>query len=378
MSALVSVSDLLTGDNNTTVQRIAIDGRINLADGHARQDLHAFELDLVERASEIFHEVWPKDYSSVENAFLDRFYELGGQRRPDHVLLSYSVSSLVQSIAIHLRRNHRRVCYAEPCFDNFVDLVANVGVETTRIGYPDLPALLGTVPDFDVLWVVAPGNPDGQELDEDLLGALAEHCERHDVLLVVDCCFRLFSPRMTSWCQYSVLDESGVSYVVLEDTGKVFPFLDLKVGMLAASADVLGALHELNRDLLLNVSPWVLELLGRGCTGAAEMGLEDYLWRGVRRNREGFLGLTDGLLHDLAPESTVPLLWLELTPEVPFDAVELRKHLTKSDVHVLDGRYFYAERDRGARRLRVAISRSTPSVLAAAERVVAAIGELRG
>lgn len=365
-------------ENNTALQRLAIDGNINLADGHARQPLHPFEVKLLGGSQRIFHDVWRQDYTTVENAFLDRFFAVNRQRRPGQVLLSYSVSSLVHSVGIHLRRQRSIVCYAEPCFDNFIDLVANAGVPTSRVDYSMLGGMLDSAPDFDVLWLVVPGNPNGYELDEAFLAAVAEYCRRNGTVLVVDCCFRLFSPQMTSWCQYTVLAESGASYIILEDTGKVFPFLDLKVGMLAASPDLIGPLHRLNRDLLLNMSPWMLELLGRSCEGAAELGLADYLWRNVARNRAEFVRgvCSSGLLRDLCPTSTVPLLWLEVAEDAPFDAVELRRELHRRDVHVLDGRYFYAERQRGTRRLRIAISRSPRIIHAAAQRIAATIQEL--
>jgi hypothetical protein len=53
-----------------------------------------------------------------------------------------------------------------------------------------------------------------------------------------------------------------LNYLFIEDTGKVYPLAEMKVGLVAASPALIVDLRRVTDELLLNTSPFVLSLLG--------------------------------------------------------------------------------------------------------------------
>jgi hypothetical protein len=95
----------------------------------------------------------------------------------------------------------------------------------------------------------------------------------------------LFSQDLRSWDQYAVLRESGVSFIAIEDTGKVLPLRDLKIGTCICSADLYEDCARLHNDLLLNVSPFILKLNTEVLRLVGEHGI-DRLLATVETNRK--------------------------------------------------------------------------------------------
>ena len=83
---------------------------------------------------------------------------------------------------------------------------------------------------------------------------------------MIDRCFASFAlmDGGTRWFDiYDLLESSGVSYLLIEDTGKVWPLQDAKCAILMTSRDIYPAIYDIHTSVLLNVSPFTLNMLTR-------------------------------------------------------------------------------------------------------------------
>lgn len=187
-----------------------------------------------------------------EREFTETFFALHGQptaRRLDRTMLSYSASVATMIAGMYLRQRNLSVALVEPCFDNLVDLLKHLEVPLEALPEEAL-ADIGTIADrlagieADALYLVDPNNPTGFSL---LKGgpagfeAVAEFCARTSKILIVDFCFASFAiadGRFERFDIYEVLERTGVTYMVIEDTGKTWPVQDAKCAMITVSADI--------------------------------------------------------------------------------------------------------------------------------------------
>jgi len=108
--------------------------------------------------------------------------------------------------------------------------------------------------------LVCPNNPTGQELTREQVAKVVELCQKKHLLLIIDFSFRFLSD-FRKWDQYELLLKSGIEFVCLEDTGKTWPTMELKIGILMASEGIYASLEVITDDMLLNVSPIIFLLL---------------------------------------------------------------------------------------------------------------------
>jgi aspartate/methionine/tyrosine aminotransferase len=190
------------------------------------------------------------------------------------------------------------------------------------------------------------------------------------VVLVVDQCFRAFDVR-AQYDAYACLDATGVEYVVIEDTGKLWPACGLKLGFLCTSMGTRLPVAEAMSDVLLTASPFVARLVEELATDMAAGGL-----RQMHELIAGNRAIIAEALDDLAKasladgDSRVSVARVELTEP---NATRVWGRLLRRGVHTVPCRPFYwAQPDEGERFLRVALSRNREDV----ERAVAAIREV--
>jgi aspartate/methionine/tyrosine aminotransferase len=185
------------------------------------------------------------------------------------------------------------------------------------------------------------------------------------VVLTLDTSFRGFDPD-AHYDHYEVLEASGCRWVVIEDTGKLWPTLELKIGWLVFSKDVGLPLPEIYSDILLGVSPLVLSMVRRFCEDAAGGGLAD-LHRFIAANRATLHEHLSGV-----PQLTFPYpgsrASVELLDLGPRSALDVWSGLREHNVYALPGEKFHwANPAEGGNRLRIALSRPAGSVLSAAK-----------
>ena len=268
-------------NTNTALERLAINSGVNLSDAHARAPLGPVGAQSVANLDRLFDEASRMAQYSAEGELVGAFERLGGVHFPRAPQISYSSSSLVIVIANYLRRVNCRVHILDPCFDNIRDLLVTAGLSVDAISESavlDSSNRLQQMGRGDVLWLTAPSNPTGWVLDAREYSRVAGTCADNGVLLVVDHCFRFFSPTTSSFDQYEILERSaGLEYITIEDTGKTTSLLDLKVGLLVASASLELPLRLLNEEVLLNVSPFACVVIARALDALAAGDLEHHL-----------------------------------------------------------------------------------------------------
>lgn len=350
----------------------ALTTRFNLADAHTHQRQSASQHKIVSRLPDLWYESEEGLQATYEERFMDAFFRLHGQptaRTMQRTLLSYAASISTMVAGMFLRQRRMSVSLIEPCFDNLHDVLANLGVplypiDESLLRDPDeIYAQLKRHVRTDALFLVDPNNPTGFTLLSHGRRGFEEvvrFCRDHNKLLLIDFCFAsftLFDPELTRFDIYELLEESGVTYLAIEDTGKTWPIQDAKAAMITASRDIQEAVYNIHTSVLLNVSPFVLNML----THYVEDSIADRM-ASVRHvldvNRTAARNALQGsILEYQEPIAKVSVAWFKLdTPELT--APELQRQLAGEGLYILPGRYFYWNQpSRGESFVRLALAR---------------------
>lgn len=358
---------------STEYERQSLAKVINLSDGHTRQPLTSSQKQIISRLPRLYREA--KRYSQIEleQNFISTFLELAGQSKvqeTDRYLLSYSASCEIEMLASYFRRTSKTVALIEPTFDNTPNILKREGVPLLVLPEEwlteDLLSKKLAALDCDVIWIVSPNNPTGHYLDKDDFTALLSCCARQGKMLVCDFCFRFFSPNLIFWDQYAALEESGVSYVTIEDTGKTWSTQDLKLGMLVCSHDLFTAMYLMHDDLLLNVSPFVLMVLTEFINDTRQHGLDATILYHVLRNRHMVRrALQSTPLEPVTAGNWAGTMeWIRIN--AAFTGEDLCSELIQRGVHILPGtNFFWHTPLNGSKFVRIPLTRD-PKLIAQA------------
>lgn len=367
--------------NLTQLEYLALNSSLNVADAHARQNLTLGQASIIEELPGLFSKAAEQPVDSLEEEAIREYFQLLGQHSypvaNGRVLSCYSSSVAMEILARSLATETDAVALIHPTFDNIPDILRGVGlrlvpVAEEKIGTEDLGAeVLGQV---GCIFVTTPNNPTGRVLTEDGLRELAAECAKYDTVLALDTSFRGFDPR-AQYDHYEILEASGCRWTVIEDTGKLWPTLDLKIGWLVRSADIGLPIAEIYSDILLGVSPLILTLVQRFAEDAANGGLEDlhrFLAEGRRGLRATLAGLPDVRFPDLDARGSVERI--DLGPRL---AMDVWQAISEHNVYALPCRKFHwANPSEGDHSLRIALARN-PAALDAAGQALRSVLEVR-
>jgi enduracididine biosynthesis enzyme MppP len=358
--------------NLTQFELLALNSSLNLADGHARQELTPNQGRIIDELPQLWAASAKRPVEEVERDARQAYFQLVGQHSyptaEGRVLSCYSSSVAMEIFARALATWTDSIALLHPTFDNIPDILRGVGLtlvplEEDRLHDEDLTAeLLSSV---GALFVTTPNNPTGRALSEARLRSLARQCADGDVVLALDTSFRGFEPA-AQYDYYTVLESSGCRWVVIEDTGKLWPTLELKIGWLAFAEHVALPITKVHSDILLGVSPLILALVEQFSLDAARGGLAE-LHRFIAENRrivrDGLADVPDVSFPD--PESHASVERIHVGAR---SSVRAWTALRELRVFALPCQQFHwAEPSRGDHTLRLALSRSAASVSAAAE-----------
>jgi enduracididine biosynthesis enzyme MppP len=364
--------------NLTELEILALQDEVNVSDGHARQDLTQGQREIVDSLTDIFYEAADTPVLEVERRAQRAFFEAMGQSTAavdqGRVLSCYASSVAMEIVARAMVGRIETVRLIHPTFDNIPDILKGVGLGLVPVEEDTLAQ--GNATDVlprgtEALFLTTPNNPTGRIVDQERLTFIANECARRGVLLLLDTSFRGFD-RRAQYDHYAILDASGTQYVVIEDTGKLWPTLDAKVGMLVHSAGLDLPIHKVYTDILLGVSPFLLALMERFALDAGNGGLDE-LHQQMDERRAIVRATLAGTRTVAFPDadSRVSVERLELSP--PRTATEVWRELWSRRVHVLPCGPFHWDRPgEGDRFIRVALARPVTVVSSAA----AAIREL--
>jgi aspartate/methionine/tyrosine aminotransferase len=278
---------------------------------------------------------------------------------------------------MYLKQQRMAVTLIEPCFDNLHDVLHNMGVPLYPVAeevftevdqiYDNLRRQVRT----DALFLVDPNNPTGFSLLQHGRRGFEEvirFCRDHDKVLLIDFCFAsftLFDSQITRFDVYELLETSGVRYLAIEDTGKTWPVQDAKCALLTSSEGIWEDIYNLHTSVLLNVSPFVLNMLRR----YVEESINDRM-ASVRevldQNRKTVKrALDSSILEYQEPIVKVSVAWFRLNHPT-LTASELQRAVAKRGVYVLPGRYFHwSQPSKGENFVRIALARD-PKMFASA------------
>lgn len=201
---------------------------------------------------------------------------------------------------------------------------------------------------------------------------MARYCRDYNKLLILDFCFASFfkAAGRERVDAYAILDDIGTQYLVMEDTGKTWPLQDTKCATLMASQDINADIYSIVTSVLLNVSPFILNVVTRYIEDSKD---DDF--NSVRsvldvNRRMARAGLEGRFLQYVEPMIDTSVAWFEILP-TGINADELQAYLLQWDVYVLPGKYFYwSQPEKGQRYIRLALARK-PEEFAAAVQVIA-------
>ncbi len=217
----------------------------------------------------------------------------------------------------------------------------------------------------DSLFIIDPNNPTGFTF----YGRSRKACEElvrfakdKQKLLLFDFCFASFmlpDVNLDVFDLYELLEDSGVSYIAVEDTGKTWPVQDTKAALIKCSKDLYTDIRNIHTSYLLNVSPFTLNLLTEYILDSEKDNFAS-VYDLLERNREvAKKELAGSLLEFQEPKAKVSVAWFKIT-DSNISATKLQQAILAEGVYVLPGTYFFwSDRSKGERYIRIALARNT-------------------
>jgi len=355
-----------------------VGGALNLTDGHARLGLTAEQAAIVARLPAMFAEASSRPFADIEREAHEAFLAAVGQHSAPvgsgRILTCYS-STLATDVLARALPAGSTIALLHPTFDNIRDLFVTRGHTLRPLAEEAVRAMDWPAPPVSAVFVVQPNNPTGLVLPAQGLRSLAEHCAANGQTVIIDASFRGQDRRAQYDC-YAILDAARADWVVIEDTGKLWPVHELKIGMLVFSDRTRLPIGRAFSESLLSASPVILLLVKALAADWVNGGYErarsiiDGNRRVVGRAAESVgLALAD-------PASTISVARIGL-PDAGPDSAVLYEAMASRGVHVLPcGPFHWADRAEGLRYIRLSLARPPAAVQAAARSLAQTYAEL--
>ncbi|MER8513715.1 aminotransferase class I/II-fold pyridoxal phosphate-dependent enzyme [Mesorhizobium sp. M1060] len=363
----------------------------NVADGHASQNLHPGFQSIIDDLPDTWFRCESARAADVEHQFVDAFANLAqtpSLRRRAKIWITPTASLSIDIVAAALVHRKARVALIVPTFDNLAQLTLRRGGELEPVS----DRLLGQVSSREsalellrplrcqALFIVNPNNPTGLVFDRVQIQALAEACKSLKMTLIVDRTFRFFVREM--YDDYALLEDVGVSHIVIEDTGKTWSTLELKSSLLTASRDWVEIIDHIYSELFLSSSPFKVAVNTQFLAKTAIIGLDSVLWSPVdaRRHRlRRMLEPTSIKVASNARDSWLSVEWLDCT-ETGLDDRACVALGQERGVWMLPGRYFFwndPEAPGVQHNVRIALLKRESAFATAMQGLAMAFGERR-
>ena len=359
----------------TQMQLLGVASETNVAEGYPRFAPSPSQQAIVDRFPELLAEASRTPYPQLESrAHAAFFHALGQGSAPigsGRILSFYASTVATDIVGACIARTGRRVALINPIIDCVPAILRHRGLELVPVGERRLagPDPLGGLGELDAVITANPNNPTGALLAAPALRRLADACVDRGAVLVIDSCFRAFDAR-AQYDSYAVLDASGVEYVVIEDTGKLWPTGGIKLGFTVTSARNRLPVAEVAADILLTPGAFATAVVESFALDMAQGGLATLQGRidgnrAILRKelaRSSVARLADG-------DSRVSVSRIELPRGM--SGTRLWGQLLRRGVHSVPCRPFYWARPSvGERYLRVALAREPEVVRRAALAIV--------
>ncbi|QBZ87502.1 aminotransferase class I/II-fold pyridoxal phosphate-dependent enzyme [Pseudomonas viciae] len=373
-------------NNLTELEVFGLSAKYNLADGHSYISAKEHFGSVLSELPELWGSAVEMPIPEMEVLFKNKFAEyfaLDGLRRHSHFSVCPTASNSIDIVGAWARSKNYKVGLVEPTFDNLAQLLRRREVALEAIPEKVVvdPALLeDLVRDrrLDALFLVNPNNPTGVALDAIAMSNVIDLCHRHDVILILDTSFRFC--HQTNIDEYALLSDKGVSFIVLEDTGKQWPTLDTKASLLSYSEDLAADIRNIYEEIYLCCSNFSLRVIVAFIDETLKKGGLSYMHSIVMKNIEIARSELENALvaiETVGPSSIMTVMWLNIE-KTGLSDLELTDYLAKCDVAVLPGRYFYwnSHQVAGHNRIRIALMKPDGQFLSSILRLKQALIEL--
>lgn len=353
---------------------VALRTRYNLADAHTHQQQSLSQRAIISRLPRLWYEAETGLQREFEQRFIESFFSLHGQHSVpprQRSLLYYSASVATMVVGKYLLRKGMKVTLLEPCFDNLHDLLRNMNIDIYPLREESLHdsadiynKLLRSV-HTDALCLIDPNNPTGFSLlahGRAGFEQVLRFCKEHKKILIMDFSFAAFAVmdhQAFRFDIYEMLDDFKVSYIAIEDTGKTWPTQDMKCAILTTSDDIAPEIYNIHTSVLLNVSPFILNVLCEYIENSRQDGFAS-VREILESNRQiAKQALAGTIIEYCKPVIKVSVGWFRIrAPNLL--ATELQRLLLQQEIYILPGTYFFwSARSRGEAYIRLALARET-------------------
>ncbi|QEG79287.1 aminotransferase class I/II-fold pyridoxal phosphate-dependent enzyme (plasmid) [Bartonella kosoyi] len=343
---MVKVDSFISKTTLTDYEQVGFSIELNLADGHAYQECTDCQQKIVKRMSEIWHATEQQSILDTEESFIHCYGNLisssGLSEVADSMILP-TASNSIDLVASYLSHRNMKALLTYPTFDNLALLLHRRGVPIFPVTESELidPIYLRkNLSKVDALFLVNPNNPTGTNLKEYEFIHIVEECKRANKIIIIDASFRLYYPQ--TWDSYKILNKTNSSYIIFEDTGKVFPTQDMKASLLSCSADHMFMLRELYNEIYLCVSKFTLgvlsEFFAEAFTGVSPLvNFHEIvaLRRKFLRNK-----INEKHIDNNAKSSLIGVEWMRI-PQFSLNDLDFVRKVQTLGVAVLPGRNFF-------------------------------------
>jgi aspartate/methionine/tyrosine aminotransferase len=361
------------------MQLLGVASDTNVAEGYPRFEPTPSQSAIIARLDELMDEARRTAYPELEVRAHTAFLHALGQRSAPigsgRIISFYASTVAIDVAAAALARRVKTVGLIHPAIDCIPAILRARGLTLVPLSERVLAGgdPFEDHPEIEAIVTANPNNPTGTIMTAAQLQRLAESCERRGAPLVIDQCFRAFDTRV-HFDSYALLEATGVEYVMVEDTGKLWPTGGVKLGFLGLGSGTRLDIHEVASDVLLTAPPFSTIVVEQFALDMAAGGLQR-LHERIVTNRKLLKDSIDGC--DLAVQSDgasrVSVSRLRLGDGLT--GTRLWGQLLREGVHAVPCRPFYWSNGRaGDRYLRIALAREPEVVVRAGHAVRKLLG----
>lgn len=349
-------------DKITLTERKSLSLSYNLADAQSYVGWNSRQQEIIDRFPATFREASAARYDEIIKQFLSQFFVSMNQahalNETVRKLLCYS-ATIGLEVAMNYMRQHREderpVGILHPTFDTIPYIAERQGLGVQPIPEATLKDIANekAAPSLSAIILTIPNNPTGVVLTESEFRNLVKYCKSKDVVLIIDCCYRYYSK--TQFDYYSILLDSCIDFLLIEDTGKLFPLVDIKVGILTCNERIFRKVESIHLDFLLEVSKFSLSVITQFLAADTETAKTEYL-KLIEKNRSLLLKVLGEFGFEGIGGENINIQLLQLPSGL--DSTKFQKKLADQGVGVVDGkRLYWGELPAEGCRIRVALSR---------------------
>jgi aspartate/methionine/tyrosine aminotransferase len=367
--------------NLTTMEVDALtdlDGGLNLTDGHARHLLTDQQAAIINTIPDMFAEATRRPFPTIEReahtAFLTAIGQPSAPIGTGRILSCYS-STLATDIVARALPTGATIAVLHPTFDNIADLFTTRGLHLQPLTETALLNQDWPGPPVQAILLTHPNNPTGLITPPGHLTNLATHAARHGQTVIIDASFR-GQVHDAQYDSYAILDAAGTDWITIEDTGKLWPTHELKIGLLAYSHHLPWPIERAFSESLLAASPVVLQLvkaLAHDWTHGGYQRAHTHIETNRTTVRETIEPVG---LHLADPTSQISVARIHLPTTGP-TSNQLYHDLLTRGIHVLPcAPFHWADPTTGNQYIRISLARPHHTVETAAHTLAKAYQEL--